>query len=130
MRGHHSHVPARYVPTYVQVDIGLTEEGQERWEDVAALVHAHARLVRELPPEDAQRAWQESRDMSAIFLRFQQASLFYKKTGSAFGGTGGGLTVFAKYAKVCEVSGEGTVLKHKNTAPCYVNERFTFWCGL
>lgn len=48
-------------------------EGQKRWKDVAALVHAHARLVRELPAHDARRAWQESRDMGAIYLRFQQA---------------------------------------------------------
>lgn len=57
----------------VQVVVHLTKEGQERWKDVAALVHAHTRLVRELPADDARRAWQESRDMGAIYLRFQQA---------------------------------------------------------
>lgn len=57
-----------------QVVVHLTHQGQERWKDVAALVHAHARLVRELPADDARRAWQESRDMGAIYLRFQQAS--------------------------------------------------------
>lgn len=55
-----------------QVEISLTEEGQERWEEVAALVHAHARLVRQLPAEDARRAWEEQRNMGAIHLRFQQ----------------------------------------------------------
>lgn len=40
---------------------------------MAALVHAHTRLLRELPADDARRAWQESRDMGAIYLRFQQA---------------------------------------------------------
>lgn len=57
-----------------QVVVHLTKEGQARWKDVAALVHAHARLARKLPPDDAKRAWQESRDMGAIYLRFQQAS--------------------------------------------------------
>lgn len=57
----------------IQVVVHLTKEGQERWKDVAALVHAHTRLVRELPADDARRAWQESRDMGAIYLRFQQA---------------------------------------------------------
>ncbi|CAB1115801.1 unnamed protein product [Ectocarpus sp. CCAP 1310/34] len=55
-----------------QVIVHLTREGQARWKEVAALVHAHAGLVRKLPPEDASRAWQESRDMRAIYLRFQQ----------------------------------------------------------
>ncbi|CAN0580703.1 unnamed protein product, partial [Laminaria digitata] len=55
-----------------QVSVHLTEEGQARWEEVAALVHAHTRLIRNLPQNDARRAWQESRDMGAIFLRFQQ----------------------------------------------------------
>lgn len=58
----------------VQVDIGLTEEGQKRWSDVVALVHACARQVRELPPDEVQRIWKEARDMSAIYLRFQQVS--------------------------------------------------------
>ncbi|CAM9405449.1 unnamed protein product [Hapterophycus canaliculatus] len=58
----------------MQVVVHLTKEGQARWKDVAALVHAHARLVKNLPPDDAKRAWQESRDMGAIYLRFQQAS--------------------------------------------------------
>ncbi len=61
-------------PHPLQVVVHLTTEGQARWKDVAALVHAHARLVKDLPAEDARRAWQESRDMSAIYLRFQQAS--------------------------------------------------------
>lgn len=76
--GVNGHVGAgnRYV---CQVDIALTEEGQERWEEVAALVHAHARLVRELPAENARRAWEEARDMSAIYLRFQQARLLTAK---------------------------------------------------
>eukprot|EP00903_Cladosiphon_okamuranus_P013078 g12199.t1 len=55
-----------------QVVVHLTKEGQDRWKDVAALVHAHTRLVRELPADDARRAWQESRDMGAIYFRFQQ----------------------------------------------------------
>ncbi|CAN0237812.1 unnamed protein product [Ectocarpus fasciculatus] len=55
-----------------QVIVHLTKEGQARWKEVAALVHAHAGLVRQLSPEDASRAWQESRDMRAIYLRFQQ----------------------------------------------------------
>eukprot|EP00752_Nemacystus_decipiens_P005957 g5379.t2 len=55
-----------------QVVVHLTKEGQKRWKDVAALVHAHTRLVRDLPADDARRAWQESRDMGAIYLRFQQ----------------------------------------------------------
>lgn len=58
----------------VQVDIGLTEEGQKRWSDVVKLVHACARQVRELPPDEVQRIWKEGRDMSAIYLRFQQVS--------------------------------------------------------
>lgn len=57
----------------LQVDISLTEEGQERWEEVVALVHSHARLLRNITWDQTRRVWQETRDMAAIQMRFQQA---------------------------------------------------------
>ncbi|CAM9761849.1 unnamed protein product [Ascophyllum nodosum] len=65
-----------------QVDVGLTEEGEKRWRDVAGLVHAHARLVKELSRNDVQRIWKEARDMSAIYLRFQQEKSPYNAVTS------------------------------------------------
>lgn len=62
----------KYVFFILQVEISVTEEGQERWQEVAALVHDHAKLMRQLPLDDARRAWEEARDMGAIYLRFQQ----------------------------------------------------------
>lgn len=72
----------------VQVDIGLTEEGEKRWSDVVALVHACTRQVRELPPDEVQRIWKETRDMSAIYLRFQQVSECICGRGGREGGGG------------------------------------------
>ena len=57
--------------TLFQIDMGLTEEGEARWEEVASIIFAYCRLLQEEARADQgslRRSWKEMGEMNKIFF--------------------------------------------------------------
>ncbi len=63
--------------TLFQIDMGLTKEGEERWEEVASTIFAYCRMLQRKAREDSansdnhgsfRRMWKEMSDLDKIFF--------------------------------------------------------------
>ena len=64
--------------TIFQVDMGLTEKGEEQWKDVVHTIFAYCRLLKGSGDDDLKRIWKEMSELDKIF--FDQSS-----PGGAYG---------------------------------------------